>query len=69
MAFLQPIGKLSHSDEHGDANCLSWSRDSFTLAAAFDNGSLQAHSTHLMPFTFLFAILAHPSSVLGKRWQ
>ena len=67
MAFLQPIGKLSHSDEHGDANCLSWSRDSSTLAAAFDNGSLQAHSTSC--HSLLSAILAHPSSVLGKRWQ
>jgi hypothetical protein len=40
--FLQPISKLSLGGDHGDANCLSWSRDGSVLAAAFDDGSLEA---------------------------
>jgi hypothetical protein len=40
--FLQPIGKLSLGGDHGDANCLSWSHDGSMLAAAFDDGSLEA---------------------------
>jgi hypothetical protein len=47
--FLQPIGKLSLGDDHGDANCLSWSHDGSMLAAAFDDGSLEARKPSQSP--------------------